>query len=301
MPPFMREQGARMFDNRTTWAAREETAGKPDPLALSGAVPAYAIPNLAVDHVPVGIDLPVARMRGGGDALSAFFTECFVDELAEKLGREKLSYRIAMLGQDLRMVEVLQRVARLAEWDGGEVASGQGLACHRMTLGERSGRIACVAQASPGEGGLRVTRLSAAVDIGRIVNRDLARQQIEGGLIYGLSLALGSAMGLAKGFPDKNRLAALDLPKLVDSPEIAIDFVTSDAEPFDPGELGVAIAPPAIANALSSAIGSRLRSLPLDLHLARKPAPEASPPATSAQPDASPSPEASETPSEMPS
>ena len=301
VPPFMREQGARMFDNRTTWAAREETAGKPDPLALSGAVPAYAIPNLAVDHVPVGIDLPVARMRGGGDALSAFFTECFVDELAEKLGREKLSYRIAMLGQDLRMVEVLQRVARLAEWDGGEVASGQGLACHRMTLGERSGRIACVAQASPGEGGLRVTRLSAAVDIGRIVNRDLARQQIEGGLIYGLSLALGSAMGLAKGFPDKNRLAALDLPKLVDSPEIAIDFVTSDAEPFDPGELGVAIAPPAIANALSSAIGSRLRSLPLDLHLARKPAPEASPPATSAQPDASPSPEASETPSEMPS
>ena len=301
VPPFMREQGARTLDNRTTWAAREETAGKADPLGLSGAVPAYSIPNLAVDHVPVSIDLPVARMRGGGDALSAFFTECFVDELAEKLGREKLSYRIAMLGQDLRMVEVLQRVARLAEWNGGEVAGGQGLACHRMTLGDRSGRIACVAQASPGERGPRITRLSASVDIGRIVNRDLARQQIEGGLIYGMSLALGSSIGFAKGFPDKKSLAALDLPRLADCPEIAVDFVTSDAAPFDPGELGAVIAPPAIANALSSAIGSRLRSLPLDLRLARKAAPAAPPAATSPQPDASPSPEPSETPSDMPS
>ena len=194
VPPFMREQGARLFENRTTWAARRDTEGQADPLALSGAVPAYAIPNLAVEHVPVAIGLPVARMRGGGNALTAFFTECFVDELAESLGREKLSYRIAMLGQDLAMVEVLQRAARLAEWSGGDIAGGQGIACHRMVLGERSGRIACVAQARLGEGGVRVARLSVAADIGRVVNRDLARQQIEGGLIYGLSLALGSAM-----------------------------------------------------------------------------------------------------------
>ena len=170
-----------------------------------------------------------------------------------------------MLGQDLKMVEVLQRAARLAEWSGGEVASGQGLACHRMQLGERMGRIACVAQAGPGEGGVRVERLSVAADIGRIVNRDLARQQIEGGLIYGLSLALGSAVGFTRGFPTTSRLAGLTLPTLVDSPEIAIDFVSSDAPPFDPGELGTVIAGPAIANALSSATGQRFRSLPLDL------------------------------------
>ena len=269
IPPFMREQGARLFDNRTTWAAREDSAGEGDALALSGAVPAYAIPNLAVDHVPVDIELPVARMRGGGDALTAFFTECFVDELAEELGREKLSYRVSMLGQDLKMVEVLQRAARLAEWTGGEVASGQGLACHRMQLGERTGRIACVAQAGPGEGGVRVERISVAADIGRIVNRDLARQQIEGGLIYGLSLALGSGVGFAKGFPTTSRLAGLNLPTLADSPDIAIDFVSSDDPPFDPGELGTVIAGPAIANALSSATGQRFRSLPLDLAAAQ--------------------------------
>ena len=265
MPPSMREQGARLFDNRTTWAAREDTQGRADPLALSGAVPAYGIPNFAVDHVPVDIGLPVARMRGGGDALTAFFTESFVDELAEALGREKLSYRIAMLGQDLRMVEVLQRAARLAEWSGGDIANGQGLACHRMQLGTRSGRIACVAQASPAEGGVRVERLSVAADIGRIVNRDLARQQIEGGLIFGLSLALGAAADYAGGLPRTGRLAALNLPRLADSPEIAIDLVDSDDPPFDPGELGTVIAAPAIANALASATGQRYRTLPLAL------------------------------------
>lgn len=269
MAPFMREQGARLFDNRTTWAARDESAGQADPLAVSGAVPAYAIPNLSVEHVPVSTGLPAARMRGGGDAITAFFTECFVDELAERLGREKLSYRIAMLGQDLAMVEVLQRTARLAEWSGGDVASGQGIACHRMRMGDRMGRIACVAQASPGEGGVRVTRLSVAADIGRIVNRDLARQQIEGGLVFGLSLALGSAIGYAGGLPTTSRLADLNLPTLADSPDIAIDFVTSEAAPFDPGELGAIIAAPAIANALSSATGKRFRSLPLDLAAAQ--------------------------------
>ncbi|MBB3033758.1 xanthine dehydrogenase family protein molybdopterin-binding subunit [Alteriqipengyuania lutimaris] len=282
VPPFMHEQGARLFDNRTTWAAREDNAGRADPLAVAGAVPAYAIANLAVDHVPVDTRLPVARMRGGGDALTAFFTECFVDEVAQSLGREKLSYRIAMLGQDLAMVEVLQRAARLAQWDGGAAAAGQGIACHRMVLGERVGRIACVAQATPGEGGIRVSRLSVAADIGRIVNRDLARQQIEGGLIFGLSLVLGSAIGYDGGLPTSARLGSLGLPTLADSPDIAIDFVTSDQEPFDPGELGTVIAAPAIANALFSATGQRLRSLPLDLAAAQPPV---QPPAQPEQPD----------------
>ena len=133
-----------------------------------------------------------------------------------------------------------------------------------MQLGNRTGRVACVAQASRGEGGVRVTRLSVAADIGRIVNRDLARQQIEGGLVYGMSLALGSAIGFRRGLPTASRLASLNLPTLADSPEIAIDFVGSSADPFDPGELGTVVAAPAIANALASATGQRSRRLPLD-------------------------------------
>ena len=104
---------------------------------------------------------------------------------------------------------------------------------------------------------------AAVADIGRIVNVDIARQQIEGGLVFGMGLALGAATGYGQGLPESGRLAALGLPLLADCPEIIVDFIDSTAEPFDPGELGVVAVAPAIANALFSAIGLRFRRLPL--------------------------------------
>ncbi len=70
-------------------------------------------------------------------------------------------------------------------------------------------------------------------------------------------------MNYRGGLPVSARLAALGLPTLANAPEIVLDLVESDAEPFDPGELGVAVAPPAIANALFAATGVRFRRLPL--------------------------------------
>ena len=110
---------------------------------------------------------------------------------------------------------------------------------------------------------MRVNRLVAAVDIGRIVNLDIAKQQIEGGLIYGLSQAMGASTTYNSGIPEAQRLAALNLPNLADCPQIEVELIASDAPPFDPGELGAVVAPPAIANALFSATGLRLRRLPL--------------------------------------
>ena len=124
-----------------------------------------------------------------------------------------------------------------------------------------SGRIALVAGGV--SGGIRVERRAAGVDIGRVVNRDIALQQIEGGLLYGLGLALGSGLEYRRGMPVQGGLAALNLPRLADSPAIAIDLVESDADPFDPAELAVAPVAPAIANALFSATGLRLRRLSL--------------------------------------
>ena len=109
---------------------------------------------------------------------------------------------------------------------------------------------------------MRVDKLTAVADIGRIVHVDIARQQIEGGLLFGMGLARGSATAFSGGLPTIGRLGMLGLPLLADCPEIEVDFIDSDAEPFDPGELGAVIAPPAIANALRSAGSERLRSLP---------------------------------------
>lgn len=263
MPSSALEFGRRLFDNNTTWAAIDAVDGEPDAMACEGLMPPYSIPNVAVDHVPVRIDLPTGRLRGNAHGYTCFFVESFVDEVALRNAQEPLGFRISMLGNDLRLAQCLQRAARLGEWGGGAAGSGQGLACHRMGDAATGGRIALVATAVAGEGGVRVERLAAAVDIGRVVNRDIALQQIEGGLLFGVGLALGSGVEYQRGLPAQSRLAALGLPTLADSPEIRIDLIDSDAEPFDPGELPVAPVAPAIANALFSATGLRLRRLPL--------------------------------------
>ncbi len=262
-PATMREFGHRLFDNTADWAAMAGAGDQPDPFMVEGLMQSYAIPDVQIQHIPVELDLPTAPMRGGAAGYTAFFRECFIDEVALRHSREPLSYRIAMLGQDALLADVLQRAGRLGAWDGASEGSGQGLACHRMDAFGATGRIAVVAEASAGEGGVRVRRLSAAVNIGRIVNRDIALQQIEGGLIFGLAQALGGATEYAAGLPTHQRLAALGLPTLADCPEIRVELVESAEPPFDPGEIGVPAVAPAVANAFFSATGLRLRRLPL--------------------------------------
>ena len=263
MPATVREFGERLFNNATPAAAIRRTAGQADPMACEGAVPPYAIPNVAVEHHPVELPHSTGRMRGNAAAYTAFFTESFLDELAREAGADPFLYRMGLLTEAPRMADCLRRATRIGGWDGGQQGTGQGLAMVRMGDDISGGRIACVAQATLSQGGLRVTRLSAAVDIGRVINADIARQQIEGGLIYGLSLAMGSAVTYESGRPNPLRIGGLSLPTLADTPDITIDLIASDAPPFDPGELGVAVAPPAIATALHSATGLRFRRLPL--------------------------------------
>lgn len=262
-PPTTHEFGERLFGNLTAWAAIRESEGKGDPLVCEGALPAYELPAVSVRHVPVEIGQPTGRVRGNSHVPHAFAIESFIDEIAASSMREPLSFRMSMLGQDIRLAACLQRAASMAQWGGGMDQSGQGIACHRIGDVETGARIACVATARRGEGGVRVTKLSAAVDIGRIVNLDIAHQQVEGGLLFGLGIALGNALRLRSGLPSSFDYADLGLPSLADCPEVEVDFLDSEAAPADPGEIGVAVAPPAIANALFSATGLRLRRLPL--------------------------------------
>lgn len=259
VPATAREFGRRLFGGEAPAEAIASVSGEEDALALEGAVPPYDIASVAIDHVPATIRLPTARLRGNAHGYTAFFNESFVDELAHKAGREPLSYRMAMLGKDARLAECLQRAAALAQWGGGGDNSGQGIACH--VIGE--GRIAVVASARRDEAGVRVDRLSAVADIGRIVNLDIARQQVEGGLVFGLGLVLGCSIGYQGGRPASERLRDLALPLLADCPAVDVDFIESAADPADPGELGVAAVAPAVANALFSATGLRFRRLPL--------------------------------------
>jgi isoquinoline 1-oxidoreductase subunit beta len=267
LPATAIEAGARLLGEQSAAEALGTAKGRADPLACEGALPLYAIPERAVDHVPVAMPLPTARYRGNAHGYGAFFTECFIDECAHFGGAEPLSYRIGMLAGQPRLAACLVGAARLAMWGGGADASGQGIACHRMDLaapeGPRSGFIAVVATARQDAGAVRVDQLSAFVDIGRIVNIDVARQQVEGGLIFALAQAIGGSTAYAAGLPLSGRLAQLGLPLLADCPKVDIAFAESNEQPFDPGELATTPVAPAIANALFSATGLRFRRLPL--------------------------------------
>lgn len=230
-----------------------------DGYAMSGATPPYRFPALAIDHHCADIALPVGHLRGLADRANAFFTECFIDELAHRAGAEPMSFRIGMLGHDARLARCLTTAASLGGWDGGTAGSGQGLACHTMA----GSMIAILAEAQYGASGRpAVSRIVAAVDCGRAINPDIVRQQVEGGIMFGLALATGRSPEFSAGIADTRTLGDLRLPRLADTPEITVELVPSAADPGGVSDLGVPAVAPAVANALAAATGNRPRHLP---------------------------------------
>lgn len=251
---------ARTHDGRSPAQAQAKWAGVARARAVAGAIPAYGIATLAIDHAPVDLGIATGVLRGGTHGFTAFFTESFVDELARESGVDPFSFRMGMLGGNPRLALCLSRASARGGWEGGMQGVGQGIACHAM-LGSQ---IALLAEASIGDDqAIKVTRLTAVADIGRVLNPDIARQQIEGGLLYGMGLALGAPVRLREGQVSPLRLGALGLPRLADMPEISVELIRSNEAPGDVGELAVSVVAPAIANAIAAGSGQRLRTLPL--------------------------------------
>lgn len=259
--PASRHEWHGRLDGLSPQQAMEQAAGKSDAAAINGAIPPYLIPNLAVDHLPVDIAIPTGQWRGNADSYTAFFTECFVDELARAAGTEPFGFRIAMLGQQLDLARCLQRASEIGGWSGGEAGSGQGLACVSM----RGSHIALMAVARPGATGLIVERIVAAADIGRVLNPDIARQQIESGIVFGLAAAVGATTRYRRGVATARKLREIGLPSLGQMPDISVELMQSNREPGGIEELGVPAVAPAIANALFTVTGQRLRRLPLSI------------------------------------
>jgi isoquinoline 1-oxidoreductase beta subunit len=151
--------------------------------AVEGAVPPYVIPALAVDHHPADIGVSTGMWRGVAHSYTAFFTECFVDELAHVANIEPLSFRMQMLGGSRRLAHCLSTVTALGGWEGGVPGSGQGIACHSVF----GSHVAMLAEVHVGGAGVVVDRIVAVVDCGRTINDDIVLQQIEGGILWGMA------------------------------------------------------------------------------------------------------------------
>jgi isoquinoline 1-oxidoreductase beta subunit len=245
---------ARLADN--------EPPDKLGKTALDGSVPPYSIPHVRIDAARVKLPFASGYMRGSPQREFAFFTESFIDELAHAAGMEALAFRMSMLGNNGRLARCLQAATRLASWDGGGPGSTMGIA-GASAFGSH---IGLVASASIGDDQrVKVHRLVAAVDCGRVVNISVATQQIEAGLVWALAQAIVASPEWVAGMPRARRFGSIGLPRMSDTPEVVVQIIPSSDAPGGISGLGTLPLAPAVANAIHAGSGKRMRSLPFDL------------------------------------
>lgn len=256
-PDSAREQAIRIFANAPTARIASRAAGG-SASAVAGGVPPYALGHFALDHIAADIGVPTGQWRSRAHYHTAFFNECFVDELAAAAKSDPFSFRIQMLSGQTRLAHCMNKVSALAGWQGGGAGSGQGIAIHSMA----GSHVAMIIDAHVDGGTIAVTRVSAVVDCGHIVNPDMVRQQIEGGILFGLAAALSEPVGIENALPVPRSIAELRLPRMVAAPAIAVELIANQEAPGGVSEIAVPPVAPALANALFAATGRRFRSLP---------------------------------------
>lgn len=241
----------------------------PDKTAAEGAFDQpYEWPNARIGHAIVDLPLPVGFWRSVGHSHQAFFKESFIDEAAAAVGKDPVAFRAALLVRHPRALRVLARAAERSNWgqalapaaDGSKRA--RGVALHQ-SFGSVVAQVAEVS-VTPDKR-IRVHRVVCVVDCGFPVNPNLIRQQMESGIVFGLSAALYEEIGIAKGQVQQSNYHDFPVLRIDACPLIETEIIPSKADPEGVGEPGTPPIAPAVANALFALTGQRLRALPLKL------------------------------------
>ncbi|HXF67650.1 MAG TPA: molybdopterin cofactor-binding domain-containing protein [Burkholderiales bacterium] len=239
------------------------------PLAMGGGSQRNAVPYYAfaaarvVNHAVTAVPLRVSTLRALGAHLNVFAIECFMDELAHAAGADPVAFRLRHL-EDRRARAVLAAAAERAGWQPGALrGQGRGFGIGFARYKNIGDYVAVVAEVRVEEA-LRVERLVAAVDCGRVVNPDGVANQMEGGAIQAASWTLKEQVRF-----DRERIRTRDwndYPILTFEEAPAVEVVLLDrpeAPSLGVGEGMMGPTAAAIGNALYHALGVRVRDLPL--------------------------------------
>jgi isoquinoline 1-oxidoreductase beta subunit len=209
------------------------------------------------------VGVPVGFWRSVGQSHAAFAVECFVDRLARQLGRDPVEYRRDLLSHLPVYRAVLDLAAERAGW-GTPLPEGRarGVAFHESF----GSRVAQVAEVSIVGNEIRVHRVTCAVDCGVVVNPDIARAQIEGGILFGLSAALHSEINIDGGRVRQSNFGDYRVLRFPEAPEIDVHFIDRpNSGPGGIGEVGTPPIAPAVANAVFALTGVSVTKLPIKL------------------------------------
>jgi len=242
-----------------------------DPTAVGGnAAEQYDLAHAHISWNGPKVGVPVLWWRSVENTHKAFSKEVMIDELAEAAGQDPVAFRLGLLGSHPRHVAALKLAAEKAGWDRSfpkVKGRGRGVAVHESF----GSVVAQVAEVTVRGDTISVDRVVCAVDCGIAVTPDVVKAQMQGSIGYGLSAALYGRITLTDGQVDQSNFHQYQVLRINEMPRvIEVFIVPSGNPPSGVGEPGTPPIAPAVANAVRSATGIRLRSLPFDLAAARK-------------------------------
>lgn len=227
----------------------------------------YQVPTKRVDYSHEESAVQCGFWRSVGGSMNAYFRECFADELAFEAGLDPVAFRRA--NYDARWNLVLDKLIEISGYREGkyEVAGSSkamGLAIQRTF----ESIVGQVAEVSLENGAARVEKVWCVFDIGSpVINPNIARQQVEGAIVLGLSAALFEELTFENGVISAENFDLYQVARLADAPDIEIEFIETPAEQAGGvGEPGVPPIAPAIVNAVAKLTGNRIYELPLSRH-----------------------------------
>jgi isoquinoline 1-oxidoreductase beta subunit len=242
-----------------------------DPVVFQGlnegggeAMIGYGFPNLLIDHAMRNPHVPPGFWRGVNLNQNVIYLECFIDEIAAATNQDPLALRRKLMAKYPKHQAVLDAVAKHVGWEQPAPAGVfRGLA---QTHGFGSYVAACAEVSVSKDGVLKIHRIVAATDCGYAVNPQQIEAQVEGSFVYGLGAALYQECTVKDGRIVETNFHEYPSLKLADMPKVETLIVASGGFWGGVGEPTIAVAAPAVLNAIFAATGKRIRDLPLKNH-----------------------------------
>jgi isoquinoline 1-oxidoreductase beta subunit len=224
----------------------------------------YTFPNLLIDHAMRNPHVPAGFWRGVNLNQNAIYLESFLDEIAHATKQDPLALRRKLMANHPKHLAVLNAVAERVGWDKPAPKGVFRGLCQTMGFGSY---VAACAEVSVSKAGkLTIHRIVAATDPGHAVNPQQIEAQVEGSFVYGLSAALYGECTVRDGAIVQKNFDSYQVMKMDEMPVVETITMPSGGFWGGVGEPTIAVAAPAVLNAIFAATGKRIRDLPLKNH-----------------------------------
>lgn len=242
----------------------ERLGGNMDPVVFQALAPdgdhsiSYTVPNLTVDHAMRNTHITPGFWRGVNVNQNAIYMECFLDELAHETGQDSLEFHRKLMKQHPKALAVLETVAEKSGW-GKDDGLSRGLAVCKAF----GSYVAACAEVTVTDGKLKMHQIVAATDPGYAVNPQQIEAQVFGSFAYGLSALLYGECTVKDGQIEQTNFHTYPSIKLAEMPHVDVTVMPSGGFWGGVGEPTIAVAAPAVLNAIFAATGKRIRNLPI--------------------------------------